>query len=106
MKATAAFVLLSLALLCFFSDVSSQGGGKDKRAWIPRLSGRVFGKSVLRNHLSQVDCGEFRDPKVYCTRESNPHCGSNGQTYGNKCSFCKAMVESGGKVTLKHQGKC
>nr|XP_020835562.1 serine protease inhibitor Kazal-type 6-like [Phascolarctos cinereus] len=96
MKATGAFVFLSLALFCFFSglgislfvfcafvfpDVTSQGGGK-------------------------VDCGEFRDPKVYCTRESNPHCGSDGQTYGNKCSFCKAMVESGGKVTLKHQGKC
>ncbi|XP_074085527.1 serine protease inhibitor Kazal-type 6-like [Macrotis lagotis] len=81
MKATGAFVLLSLTLFYFISDVTCQGGG-------------------------QVDCGEFRDPKVYCTRESNPHCGSNGQTYGNKCSFCKAMVESGGKVTLKHQGKC
>ncbi|XP_027974884.1 serine protease inhibitor Kazal-type 6 [Eumetopias jubatus] len=54
----------------------------------------------------QIDCGEFRDPKVYCTRESNPHCGSDGQTYGNKCAFCKAMVKSGGKINLKHQGKC
>ncbi|XP_074141261.1 serine protease inhibitor Kazal-type 6-like [Sminthopsis crassicaudata] len=81
MKAAGAFILLSLVLFCFFSDVTSQGGGK-------------------------VDCGEFKDPKVYCTRESDPHCGSNGQTYGNKCSFCKAMVESGGKVMLKHQGKC
>ncbi|XP_032259451.1 serine protease inhibitor Kazal-type 6 [Halichoerus grypus] len=64
----------------FFSGVFSQGG--------------------------QIDCGEFRDPKVYCTRESNPHCGSDGQTYGNKCAFCKAMVKSGGKINLKHQGKC
>ncbi|XP_068958821.1 serine protease inhibitor Kazal-type 6-like [Petaurus breviceps papuanus] len=63
-------------------------------------------KGLPRNIILEVDCGEFRDPKVYCTRESNPHCGSDGQTYGNKCSFCKAMVESGGKVTLKHTGKC
>ena len=42
--------------------------------------------------LRQVDCGEFQDPQVFCTRESNPYCGSDGQTYGNKCAFCKAMV--------------
>ncbi|XP_047630467.1 serine protease inhibitor Kazal-type 6-like, partial [Phacochoerus africanus] len=54
----------------------------------------------------EIDCSEFRDPKVYCTRESNPHCGSDGQTYGNKCSFCKAVVKSGGKINLKHPGKC
>uniref|UniRef100_A0A8C8RY79 Kazal-like domain-containing protein n=1 Tax=Pelusios castaneus TaxID=367368 RepID=A0A8C8RY79_9SAUR len=38
----------------------------------------------------QVDCKEFMDNNMYCTRESNPHCASNGVTYGNKCSFCKA----------------
>ncbi|KAL0608066.1 Serine protease inhibitor Kazal-type 6 [Plecturocebus cupreus] len=54
----------------------------------------------------QSDCGEFQDPKIYCTRESNPHCGSDGQTYGNKCAFCKAVVKSGGKISLKHPGKC
>ncbi|XP_064135779.1 serine protease inhibitor Kazal-type 6 [Loxodonta africana] len=55
---------------------------------------------------TEIDCNEFRDPKVYCTRESNPHCGSDGQTYGNKCAFCKAVVKSGGKIRLKHEGKC
>ncbi|KAB0356197.1 hypothetical protein FD754_000353 [Muntiacus muntjak] len=48
----------------------------------------------------KVDCGEFKDPKVYCTRESNPHCGSDGQTYGNKCAFCKA-VRAGKHVCYK-----
>uniref|UniRef100_A0A4X1T2V3 Serine peptidase inhibitor Kazal type 6 n=1 Tax=Sus scrofa TaxID=9823 RepID=A0A4X1T2V3_PIG len=79
---------------------------KDKRGWITRFLGRLPGKGGLRKHLFHIDCSEFRDPKVYCTRESNPHCGSDGQTYGNKCSFCKAVVKSGGKINLKHPGKC
>ncbi|XP_073079275.1 serine protease inhibitor Kazal-type 6 isoform X1 [Manis javanica] len=54
----------------------------------------------------QVDCSEFQDPNMFCTRESNPHCGSDGQTYGNRCAFCKAVVKSGGKISLKHYGKC
>ncbi|XP_078222094.1 serine protease inhibitor Kazal-type 6 [Callithrix jacchus] len=54
----------------------------------------------------QSDCGDFQDPKIFCTRESNPHCGSDGQTYGNKCAFCKAVVKSGGKISLKRLGKC
>ncbi|XP_037658247.1 serine protease inhibitor Kazal-type 6 [Choloepus didactylus] len=105
MKVSGVFLLLSLALFCFFSGVFSQGG-QDKRGWITRSEGRLPGKGVLRTRLFQVDCSEFRDPKVYCTRESNPHCGSDGQTYGNQCAFCKAVMKSGGKINLKHHGKC
>ncbi|KAG3266020.1 serine protease inhibitor Kazal-type 6 [Ictidomys tridecemlineatus] len=105
MKLSGVFLLLSLALFCLFSGVVSQGG-QDKRGWITRSKGRLPGKGALRNRLFQIDCGEFRDPKVFCTRESNPHCGSDGQTYGNKCSFCKAVAKSDGKIILKHPGKC
>ncbi|KAM6148953.1 serine protease inhibitor Kazal-type 6 [Erethizon dorsatum] len=80
MKISGVFLLLSLALFCFFSGVFTQG--------------------------VQVDCSKFSDPKFFCTRESNPHCGSDGQTYGNKCAFCKAVAKSDGKISLKHQGKC
>ncbi|XP_004587674.2 serine protease inhibitor Kazal-type 6 [Ochotona princeps] len=79
---------------------------KDKRGWITRSQGRLPGTGVLRRRLFQVDCAEFRDPKIFCTRESNPHCGSDGQTYGNKCAFCKAVAKSNGKINLKHHGKC
>uniref|UniRef100_A0A8C5UD68 Ovomucoid n=1 Tax=Malurus cyaneus samueli TaxID=2593467 RepID=A0A8C5UD68_9PASS len=54
--------------------------------------------------LPQASCG-FVNRSVYCTRESNPHCGTDGVTYGNKCAFCKA-VRSGGEIRLKHLGKC
>ncbi|XP_068017426.1 serine protease inhibitor Kazal-type 6-like [Melanerpes formicivorus] len=80
MKATGALVLLSLLLLSFFSDVA----GED---------------------IEEI-CREFINRSVYCTRESNPHCGTDGITYGNKCAFCKAVLRSGGKIRLKHLGKC
>ncbi|KAI5162655.1 serine protease inhibitor Kazal-type 6-like [Manis pentadactyla] len=80
MKISGVPLLLSLALFCFLSGVFSQGG--------------------------QVDCSEFQDPNMFCTKELNTHCGSDGQTYGNRCAFCKAVVKSGGKISLKHYGKC
>ncbi|XP_009940890.1 serine protease inhibitor Kazal-type 6 [Opisthocomus hoazin] len=80
MKATGALVLLSLLLFSFFSDVAGQD-------------------------IEEI-CKEFVNRSVYCTRESNPHCGTDGVTYGNKCAFCKAVLRSGGKIRLKHLGKC
>ncbi|XP_007516496.2 serine protease inhibitor Kazal-type 6-like [Erinaceus europaeus] len=105
MKLSGVFLLLSLALFCFYSGVFSQEG-KEKGGLITRSEVRLPWKGGLRRRLFHLDCGEFQDPKVYCTRESNPHCGSDGQTYGNKCSFCKAVAKSGGKIKLKHNGKC
>ncbi|XP_076411307.1 serine protease inhibitor Kazal-type 6 isoform X1 [Peromyscus maniculatus bairdii] len=105
MKTAGVFLLLSLALLCFFSGAFGQEG-KDKRGWITKSESRLPGKGVLRHRLFQINCGEFRDPKTFCTRESDPLCGSDGQTYGNKCAFCKALVKSSGKINLKHHGKC
>ncbi|XP_048187455.1 serine protease inhibitor Kazal-type 6-like isoform X1 [Perognathus longimembris pacificus] len=111
MKIAGVFVLLSLALFCMFSGVFSQGG-QDERGWITRSEARrpgrggTPGRGGLRNRLFQINCDEFRDPKIFCTRESNPHCGSDGQTYGNKCAFCKAMAKSNGKINLKHHGSC
>ncbi|XP_050167999.1 serine protease inhibitor Kazal-type 6-like [Myiozetetes cayanensis] len=82
MKATGALVLLSLLLLSFFS--------------VPDVAGQ---------DIEEI-CREFVNRSVYCTRESNPHCGTDGITYGNKCAFCKAVLRSGGKIRLKHLGKC
>ena len=33
-------------------------------------------------------------------------CGSDGQTYGNKCEFQKKKCFTVGDLQLSHQGKC
>nr|XP_006110270.1 serine protease inhibitor Kazal-type 6 isoform X1 [Pelodiscus sinensis] len=76
------FVLLSLSLF-FFS--SSGAARRDRRA---------------------IDCKDYMDDGMYCTRESDPHCGTDGMTYGNKCAFCKAVKKSQGSIGLRHIGKC
>ncbi|XP_032067564.1 ovomucoid-like [Thamnophis elegans] len=51
-----------------------------------------------------VDCTNY--PRKACTKEYQPHCASNGQTYANRCYFCNALVESRGLITLNYYGKC
>ncbi|NWV93817.1 ISK6 inhibitor, partial [Machaerirhynchus nigripectus] len=81
MKVTGTFVLLALAALCL--------------AQLP---------------LFQVDCSEYRRLErgrpIYCERLYQPFCGSDGKTYNNKCSFCKAVLRSRGALHMKQAGAC
>uniref|UniRef100_A0A8D2LIW0 Kazal-like domain-containing protein n=1 Tax=Varanus komodoensis TaxID=61221 RepID=A0A8D2LIW0_VARKO len=52
--------------------------------------------------LESIDCSEFQNKVAYCTRESSPHCGTDGHTYGNKCAFCKAVDVTG----TQHYSNC
>ncbi|NWX64990.1 IOVO protein, partial [Promerops cafer] len=51
-----------------------------------------------------VDCSDY--PKPVCSLDYMPLCGSDNQTYSNKCTFCNAVVDSNGTISLSHFGKC
>nr|XP_021144781.1 ovomucoid [Columba livia] len=86
MKITGAFVLLALAVLCLASE------------------------STYAAKENEVDCSEYkslqRGKPIYCERLYQPFCGSDGKTYNNKCSFCKAILRSRGALHLKQAGAC
>ncbi|OCT87700.1 ovomucoid-like [Xenopus laevis] len=49
-----------------------------------------------------VDCSIFKD---VCTLEYRPHCGSDGLSYGNKCSYCIAQNKNS-KLRFLFEGSC
>ncbi|XP_009880358.1 PREDICTED: serine protease inhibitor Kazal-type 9 [Charadrius vociferus] len=87
MKITGTFVLLTLAVLCLAISQNSDAAKED-----------------------EVDCSEYkrleRGRPIYCERLYQPFCGSDGKTYNNKCSFCKAVLRSRGALHMKQAGAC
>ncbi|XP_040092944.1 serine protease inhibitor Kazal-type 10-like, partial [Oryx dammah] len=42
----------------------------------------------------EPDCKEYVDQPDICTKEVDPLCATDGQTYSNKCIFCTKKLSS------------
>uniref|UniRef100_A0A8C3SMV4 Kazal-like domain-containing protein n=1 Tax=Chelydra serpentina TaxID=8475 RepID=A0A8C3SMV4_CHESE len=56
------------------------------------------------------DCSAYQEPPkgqpLLCMKEYSPVCGTNGVMYDNKCLLCAAKWETGGELSLQHEGVC
>ncbi|NXQ61108.1 ISK6 inhibitor, partial [Anthoscopus minutus] len=82
MKTTGLLLLLSLALFCIS---------------VPATDALQAASVYCRNQKT------FRN---MCSMEYMPHCGSDGVTYPNKCTFCNAFLRSRGDLRLSSLNAC
>ncbi|XP_075756767.1 ovomucoid-like isoform X2 [Pelodiscus sinensis] len=80
MKITGAVLLFSLALYCSYSDADGYPG--------------------------EGFCSEYTAPPTACQEIYKPVCGTDGNTYSNKCTFCIAVFEQLGSLCFEHDGEC
>ncbi|XP_030140035.1 ovomucoid [Taeniopygia guttata] len=82
MKITGVLLLFSLALFCI----------------------SVPATDALQ--AASVYCKDQRGLRDVCSMEYVPHCGSDGVTYPNKCTFCNAFLRSRGDLGLRSLNAC
>ncbi|XP_062463532.1 ovoinhibitor-like [Pezoporus occidentalis] len=56
--------------------------------------------------ITKEHCKDFQQPSAMCTMEYMAHCGSDGKTYGNRCLFCNAYLESNRTLNLMSMTEC
>uniref|UniRef100_A0A663FFM6 Ovomucoid n=1 Tax=Aquila chrysaetos chrysaetos TaxID=223781 RepID=A0A663FFM6_AQUCH len=55
--------------------------------------------------LPQDDCSEYRS-QIFCSKSSQPVCGTDGKTYKNECDLCSAAMKASSYITVNYRGEC
>ena len=60
---------------------------------------------VFFNHSLKED-EDYKKCPDFCDLEIAPVCGSDGETYPNKCLLKKKSCKSNSEIVMEHPGRC
>jgi len=91
--------IFTLLLICFASVKAIYIG-------IPMYSSDQ--KPVYSYYPPSIDHRKETEPTCPegCSYVLEPVCGTNGQTYGNKCEFQQAACQSSKNIAIAYEGEC
>ncbi|XP_027634666.2 ovoinhibitor-like isoform X1 [Falco biarmicus] len=76
--------------------------GKRKNGRCEDQVSKVSGKGWEQKEI----CKDFQEVSSICSLEYMPHCGSDGKTYSNRCTFCNAYLKSSRTLDLLSLTEC